>query len=211
MRRLALIALASVLALGATAARAHLEDMPEALRMTVHVHRDGAELGVLVRTPLLLLTNVGLPLRGEDSVDVDAFYADDPIVPGDATYAERASRAVLRALRLTAGGAVVELEADAVALVTADDEAPATFAAGRRRVRARSSATDTGADIRHHHGYLDVLASATLPADGGGLTLTPVVGPALAPRLVVEVRQSLGGGAIETHVLEEARGTLRLE
>lgn len=205
MRTLALIAVVAALTGASGGARAHMEDMPETLRMTVHVQRHGSTLEVLIRTPLILLTNVGLPLRGAHDVDAVAFHEDDPIVPGDATYAERASRAVLRAIRIAAGSTPLRLEAQRVALAPEED---ATFTTTIDDGAASAASTRTA--VHHHRGYLDVLAHAPLPARSGELALTPIVGPALAERLVLEVHERIGASAMQTHVIDGARGTLRL-
>ena len=206
MRTLVLIAVVLASTGASGVARAHMEDMPETLRMTVHVQRHGATLEVLIRTPLILLTNVGLPLRGDHDVDAVAFYEDDPHVPGDATYAERASQAVLRAIRIDAGSTPLPLEAQRVALAPEDDAAFTIVGEGAEPASAAWTATP----VHHHRGYLDILAHAPLPAQTGELALTPVVGPALAERLVLEVRERIGASEVRTHVLDDARGTLRL-
>jgi len=210
MRTLVLIAVVLASTGASGVARAHMENMPETLRMTVHVQRHGATLEVLIRTPLILLTNVGLPLRGDHDVDAVAFYEDDPHVPGDATYAERASQAVLRAIRIDAGSTRLPLEAERVRLAPEDDAAFTTIDGGAEPASSSASAAWTGPPVHHHRGYLDILAHASLPARTGELALTPVVGPALAERLVLEVRERIGASEVRTHVLDDARGTLRL-
>jgi len=209
MRRLCILITAAMAAVaaGASPARAHLEDMPNELRMTIHVQRHGAVVEALIRTPLVLLSNVGLPLYGEHSVDAVAFYEDDPHVAGEASYAERASRAVLHAIRITANSAPLSFEVQRVVLApegrnvlaTADSE-PSSSVKG-----------DPQGAIHHHRGYLDILAHAQDPRQATSLALTPMLGPALAERVVLEVKEAIGDKGIQTHVLHPASGTLRLD
>lgn len=181
----------------------HQEERPQSLEMTIYsrVQAGGDQLELLVRTPLYLLTSVGLPLRGEHQVDARALDREDPHAPGDATYAERASAAILKAIGITSGREPVRFSRTDLILSPRGNAAFAEYAAAKQHVRRGLAGSDNGVEL--HNGYLDLRAVAELPESAGPLRFKAHVGPALAKTLTVRVRQIAPTGRVTTKLLGE--------
>jgi hypothetical protein len=184
-------------------AHGHQEERPQSLEMTIYsrVQAGGDRLELLVRTPLFLLTNVGLPLKGEHQVDPRALDREDPHAPGDATYAERASAAILKAIGITSGREPVRFSRTDLILSARGNAAFAEYADAKQHVRRGLAGSDDGVDL--HHGYLDLRAIADLPESRGPLRFKARVGPALAKTLTVRVRQISPTGRTTTKLLRQ--------
>ena len=140
--------------LAATGVHAHPDHREGALIIDVVVSRNADRVDVLMRTPLDLLSGVGLPLTGEWYVDVLAFREPVPIAGDGRTYEERAVSAVRSAFRLEQDGATVPLKAHSVRLSPADGGAPEAFDTGRTTVAGGPAGAKALIDARH--GFLDV-------------------------------------------------------
>lgn len=132
----------------------HREVREGGLVIDIVVSRNADRVDVLMRTPLDLLSGVGLPLTGDWYVDVVAFRGPDPIAGDGRTYEERAVSAVRSAFRLEQDGAAVPLMARSVRLVPADGGAPEALDTGRTTIAAGSAGPKPLIDARN--GFLDV-------------------------------------------------------
>ena len=181
----------------------HQEERPENLQMTVFARLQGGgeRMEILVRTPLYLLINVGLPLQAEHQVDSEAFSREDPHVAGDATYAQRASAAVLKAIEVSYGGAPIRFSANSLTLSSSGNAAFSRYETAITHVRRGLEGSDNSVGM--HRGYLDLRAIADLPARQGDLRLTANIGPDLAQSLAITVRQISPTGELHTTNLED--------
>lgn len=169
-RSFCLGALAALLA--ATGAHAHPDHREGDLFIDVLVSHEADRVDVLMRTPLDLLSGVGLPLTGESYVDVVAFREPDPIVGDGRTYEERAVSAVRSAFRLEQNGAAIPLTARSARLAPGDGSASESFDAGR--LTTGSEPADPKPLIDAHHGFLDV--HFTGDVEGGPMVFVPALG-----------------------------------
>ena len=174
--RLPAVFCALALLVRAAPAGAHPEHMPEHFDIDLLVQRDGGRLELLVRTPLFLFQNVGLPLRGHATVDATALHTNDPHADGDATYAERAANAVAEAIALYAGGERVTLTAHDVQLAQHSNRAFDSYATARAHVTGEPPAADVQVD--RNRGYLDVRFTGSAEA-GAPLAFAPRIAPAI--------------------------------
>ena len=155
-----------------TGVHAHPDHREGDLFIDVLVSHAADRVDVLVRTPLDLLSGVGLPLTGESYVDVVAFREPDPIVGDGRTYEERAVGAVQSAFRLEQNGAAIPLTARSARLAPGDGSASESFDAGR--LTTGSEPADPKPLIDAHHGFLDIHFTGDVA--GGPLLFVPALG-----------------------------------
>lgn len=154
------------------AALAHPEHENDSLKMDVYVHQSGTQVEALVRTPLSMFRNVGLPLRGPGYVDTAAFYEIDPHATGDATYAERAANAVNKAFSISVDDRDLTLETRQVRVTPPDDS---SFEAFETALETISVEADPRRDIDQNNGYIDTLLEGALPEPDVELSIKPLL------------------------------------
>lgn len=150
--------------------RAHPDHRDGALVIDVLIVREGDRVDVAMRTPLELLSGVGLPLIGDHDVDPVAFRRPDPIVGDGRTYEARAVAATLRAFRLEQGGVETPLEAKAVRLAPEDVAGPL-----ERGWSGIGAVPEPARPVDARHGYLDIHFAG--PARDGAVSFAPTLGP----------------------------------
>lgn len=198
MRIWTVVMLVAVLLLSGNAARAHPEHLPETINVNVYVNQRRGQVELLVRTPLFLFTDIGLPLRGPGYVDIRAFQRVDPYAGDGATYAERAANAVAKVMTLYAGGRAIDLGTRSVQLAEHTNAAFADFGSAKDHVL--SGLPNPGKNIDHRHGFVDVYFVTDLPKDTVQLDFEPSVGLALGERMSFHVdygRRGVMVGALE--------------
>ncbi len=154
----------------ATGVNAHPDHRDGDLFIDVLVSQEADRVDVIMRTPLDLLSGVGLPLTGASYVDAIAFREPDPVVGDGRTYEERAVSAVRSAFRLEQDGAAIPLIVRSARLAPGDGTAD--FDA--RRLTAEGEALDTKPLIDAHHGFLDI--HFTGDVEGGPMVFVPALG-----------------------------------
>ncbi|PWG65838.1 hypothetical protein [Sediminicurvatus halobius] len=202
-RRIGVIVLVAILG-RVSAVDAHPEHLPEHFVIDVHVRLAGEQVEVLVRTPLFLFANVGLPLRGEGHVDIRAFHSVDPHVEGDLTYAQRAANAVESAIRLSSAGELIELTTHDVRLSREENTAFGSYEQARTQVGAGRQTRE----VHHSRGFVDVRFVGWREHEDA-LAFTPTISPALAGRTTFRVTVN-GGGRVRTHEIAGDGAAVRL-
>ena len=156
----------------ATGVLAHPDHREGDLFIDVLVSRGTDRVDVLMRTPLDLLSGVGLPLIGASYVDVIAFREPDTIVGDGRTYEERAVSAVRSAFRLEQDGVAVPLLVHSARLAPGDGSASDAFDA--TRMTAEGEPADPKPLIDARHGFLVVHFTGAV--GGGPMVFVPALG-----------------------------------
>ena len=174
---------------GLPRAHGHPEHREGGFVITVHAKDRDGRLVVLVRTPLDLMTGVGLPLRGERTVDVSAFDLPDPLDRGGRTHSDRAASAVQKAFRLEAGGTNLPLTVRAVRLSGPHARPFESFDSALAHIA--NGPPEGSSEIDARYGFLDIRFQALqdgIPADGDApLRFIPTLGSAVGSTVTFRI------------------------
>lgn len=166
-----------------TPALAHPEHVRDRFEIKVFFHQKATEVEVLVRTPLYMFRNFGLPIRGRGYIDLDAFDRVDPYAEGDATYAERAANAVNKAFTIYANGNPISLATQAIRVAAPDDSSFENYKTARHNVQ---SGEKTREPVKYDDGYIDTLFEKEILNENVDLHFQPNL-PSYGEKLTIEV------------------------
>lgn len=175
-----------------TPALAHPEHVRDRYEIKVFFRQKASEVEVLVRTPLYMFQNFGLPIRGAGYIDLDAFDRVDPHAEGDATYAERAANAVNKAFTIYANGNPVSLTTQAIRVAAPDDSSFENYKTARQKVQSGDKPPDP---VKYDDGYIDTLFETELLKDNVDLYFQPGL-PGYGEKLTMQVHY-IGDGETE--------------
>lgn len=185
-------------------ALAHPEHEHDGLTMNFYVHQNGAQVEALVRTPLTMFQNVGLPLHGPNYVDTTAFYEIDPHAEGDATYAERAANAVNKAFTISFDDRELVLETREVRVAPPHDTSFDSFETAAEKITLEA---EPHQNIDQNHGYIDTLLAGELPEPDAELSITPLLA-IYGHHLTISVHYLHNGESVRAfHIHGDSRNT----
>ncbi|MGF1526332.1 MAG: hypothetical protein ACFCBW_06015 [Candidatus Competibacterales bacterium] len=190
---LSILLLSILLLMVGKTAGAHPEYLPNEISMVFFINQDTSGIEVMVRTPAYLFENFGLPLRGQDSIDVDAFEGIDPFDPQGRPYTKRAARAVGSAFKILADDEVIDLKVGRVQLAPKNSSAFDGFNAVSAHLK--NSPPSVKAEISLYTGFIDIRYFSNTK---GNLVFVPTVGPVMAERMKFHLQYFLEGRMVES-------------
>ena len=179
--------------------RAFAHDIPNELRVHMHVKQDGDRLHVLARLPLSLLLNLDLPKQGPGYLDLAR------IEPGLA----RAIAAADKDIRWFADGERLVLLEGRGRISTPSDRSFETFESARQLLTGPPLPASTF--VFWNQGYFDVQLVYPLRSARPGLELDFAVAPGLRDRLKIDLRYSNPEGATRAYELHAGSGPVALD
>ena len=174
-------------------------DIPNELRVHMHVQQAGDRLHVLARLPLALLLNLDLPKQGPGYLDLAR------IEPGLA----RAVAAADKDIRWFEDGDRLVLQEGRGRISPPSDRSFDSFESARRLLAGPPLPASTY--VFWNQGYFDVQLTYPLRSARPGLKLDFAVAPGLRDRLKIDLRYSNGEGSTRAYELHAGSGPVALD
>lgn len=196
-RAAAMLGVSLALALAAAPARGH--DVPGEMRVHAFAKVEGERLHVLVRLPLALLLNLGLPKRGPGYLDLAR--AEEGLA--------RAVVATSRDLEFLEGGRRLPLASGRGRVSPPSDRSFETWETARALLAGPP--LPESADVFWNQGYFDAWLEYELRSPRPALAVDFHVTPGMGDRLKLDLRQLSPDGAVRAYEVPTGAGEVVLD
>lgn len=199
--RCRVIAIVLLGALGAAVASipAASHDIPDEIILRAFVKPAGERLHFLVRIPLSMLLNIGLPKRGPGYLDLA--HIDESL--------ERAAAATAREVALYEDGTLLVSDAARARISQPSEDAFGSYAEAAAHIAGPPLPVTT--NVFWNQGYFDVHLTYPIASDEASFALDMQAGAALSNRTKLFVRFLPPGGAVRAYEVHGGHGWLELD
>lgn len=198
-RRIALIALAALLAPALAPAPATAHDIPGEMRLHAFLKPEGERLRVLVRIPLALLLNLDLPKRGPGYIDLAQV----------GTALPRAIAATDKDLEFFEDGRRLSVARWSARISAPSDRSFESYEKARALVEGPPLAEAT--DVFWNQGYFDASLEYEIRSPRSTFSLDFHVSPGLGDRLKLDLRHVSPDGVVRAYELPTGSGEVVLD
>jgi hypothetical protein len=195
------VALALALVLGAVLlpGPAASHDIPDQIILRAFVKPEGQRLDFLVRVPLAMLLNIGMPKRGPGYLDLG--HLDDALA--------RAAAATARELVLYENGAPLTPDGAATRISQPSEEAFGSYPEAAAHIAGPPLPVTE--NVFWNQGYFDLHLTYPIAAESSRFGLDVVAGAALAQRTKLFVEFLPPGGEARVYEVHGGHGWLELD
>ena len=187
-----------VLAFARTAA-ANGTDLPQEIVLQGFVKLENGRAQALLRVPLILLSNLGLPKRGPGYLDLAII---EPRL-------RQAAALISRQVELSSGGATLAPVTRETQLALPFDRSFASYSAALAHLQGPPLPANT--DLFATQGYFDVHFEYALPADATNLWIRLNVSPELAQRIKLRLEYLVADAPARTYQISGDLGWIPLD
>ena len=179
------------------AARAH--DLPGAVPVNGFFDTTGERPELVLRVPLIMLTNINLPKRGPGYIDLGAVGERQ----------ERAERAVAEGFRIEADGQELQPVSIASRISQPSDRTFSTIDSAISAIEGPP--LEASESVFWNQGFFDVRIAFEVPDGGADFSLVPVLPPGMAERTLITLGIISPDKPVRTLSLEGDTGRIALD